>query len=264
MGIVNVTPDSFFSDSRTPDIGTALAQASRCIAAGAAILDIGAESTRPGAVPVDAQTEIARIVPLVRAVRAQFPNIRISIDTYKAAVAEAALAAGADIINDVSALSFDKDMAGVVSSSKAPVILMHMQGTPATMQDDPNYGDAASEVGDHLLERIAFSETNGIDRERIIVDPGIGFGKAFAHNIAILHALPAIKERTARPVLVGLSRKRFIGDITGRTVGERLAGSIGAAVAAAALGADIVRTHDVVETNEALAVADAILNERTA
>ncbi len=264
MGIINVTTDSFFDGSRTPSSGEAIARAAAIIDAGARMIDIGAESTRPGAEPVDAATELSRVIPLVREIRSRFPSILISIDTYKAAVAEESLAAGADIINDVSSLTFDKSMADVVSHSKAPVILMHMKGSPQTMQDDPAYADVVGEVSTYLNERIAHACARGVERERIVVDPGIGFGKTLTHNLALLKSLPQLKEATDRPVLVGLSRKRFIGDITGRATGERLAGSLGAAVAAAALGADIVRTHDVAETREALAVADAILKMKTA
>lgn len=256
MAIVNVTPDSFYDGGRHPDVDTAVADAMAMVEAGADIIDIGGESTRPGATPVSSSEESARVLPVIRSVRRR-TELPISIDTYKATVAQAALAEGADIINDVSALTFDSGMADLVASAKVPVILMHMQGTPATMQLDPRYRDVVAEVRDFLAGRVAFAVERGIERERIIIDPGIGFGKTLDHNLALLRGLPALA-RLGQPLLIGVSRKGFIGKLLDAKAEERLEGSIAAAVAAVLAGADIVRVHDVKATRNAIRVADAI------
>jgi dihydropteroate synthase len=256
MAILNVTPDSFYDGGRHSDVGTAVGDAMAMVEAGADIIDIGGESTRPGATPVSLSEEAGRVLPVIRSLR-RLTNLPISIDTYKAAVAEAALAEGADIVNDVSALTFDSGMADLVASEKVPVILMHMQGTPATMQLDPRYGDVVAEVRDFLATRVAFAAERGIEREKIIIDPGIGFGKTLDHNLALLRDLPALAQ-LGQPLLVGVSRKGFVGKLLDANAEERLEGSIAAAVAAVLAGAHIVRVHDVKATRSAIRVADAI------
>ncbi|MBI4977205.1 MAG: dihydropteroate synthase [Spirochaetes bacterium] len=258
MGIVNVTGDSFYGASRTPAMDEALAAVARFVADGAGIIDIGGESTRPGAETVDEAAERDRVLPLVREVRRVFPHIGISLDTRKASVARAGIAAGADIINDVSAGTYDNAMLAVVGASDAHLILMHMKGTPKDMQASPHYDDVTSEVTRYFDERIAAANTAGIGRERLLLDPGVGFGKTLEHNRTLIGAIPHFKKTFGLPLVAGLSRKRFIGDITGRAVEDRLAGSLGAAVAAMTLGADILRVHDVRETVDAVKVAWAV------
>jgi dihydropteroate synthase len=257
MGIVNVTPDSFYDGGKRFDAQRATADALEMVDSGAEILDVGGESTRPGAEPVPLEEELRRVLPVVRGLRKN-SNVPISIDTYKEAVARAALDAGADIVNDISALRFDPGMAVLVASEKVPVILMHMQGVPRTMQVEPNYRDVVREVQDFLAERIHAAKDAGIPTGRIIVDPGIGFGKTAAHNLALLKDLSSLTS-LGQPLLVGISRKAFIGKILNAAgPEERLEGSLAAAVAAALNGANIVRVHDVSETYRALRVADAI------
>jgi dihydropteroate synthase len=253
MGILNVTPDSFSDGGLyvTPEAALAQVQVSMD---GADILDIGGESTRPGAADVDATTEIARTVPVIAAIRASGDTSLISIDTRKAAVAEAALAAGAGIINDVSALGFDAGMAALVARSAAPVILMHAQGTPQTMQADPRYDDVLLDVYDVLAFRIDAAVAAGIARDRITIDPGIGFGKTLAHNLALLQRL-SLFHSLGCPILLGASRKRFIGTISGTDAPDaRMPGSLAVALAGIAQGVQMVRVHDVAETRAALAL----------
>ena len=256
MGILNITPDSFYDGGRRPEAGKAVADAMAMVEAGADIIDIGGESTRPGANPVSLDDELARVLPVVRSLR-RLTQLPISIDTYKAGVAEAALAEGADVINDVSALTFDAGMADLVASEKVPVVLMHMQGTPRTMQVDPRYDDVVVEVRDFLARRVEFAVERGIERDKIIDDPGIGFGKTLAHNLTLLRELPALA-RLGAPLLVGVSRKGFIGRLLGAAAEDRLEGSLAAAVIAVLGGAHIVRVHDVTATRDAVRVADAI------
>lgn len=257
MGIVNLTPDSFsdggrFSGARAVDHARAM------VADGADILDLGGESTRPGAAEVPAPEEIARTEPVIRALRAAGVTVPISIDTRKAAVAQAALAAGASMVNDVSALTHDPDLGAVVAEWGVPVVLMHAQGSPETMQNAPIYTDVVAEVCAHLADRIAAAQAMGIARDRIVIDPGLGFGKTLAHNLALLRGLPALADLGA-PVLVGASRKSFIGALTGVAQPDaRLAGSLAAALHAAQAGAAILRVHDVAETKQALAVWRAL------
>ena len=257
MGIVNVTPDSFYDGGKRFETRRAIADALEMVNSGAEILDVGGESTRPGAQPVPLEEELRRVLPLVRELRKN-SSVPISIDTYKEAVARAALDAGADIVNDISALRFDPAMAVLVATEKVPVILMHMQGVPRTMQVEPHYQDVVREVQDFLAERLRAAKEAGIASGRIIVDPGIGFGKTATHNLALLKALRSFTS-LGQPLLVGISRKAFIGKIL-NTAGpeERLEGSLAAAVTAALSGANIVRVHDVSETYRALRVADAI------
>ena len=257
MGIVNVTPDSFYDGGKRFDTERATADALEMVDFGAEILDVGGESTRPGAEPVLLEEELRRVIPVVRELRKN-SNVPISIDTYKEVVARAALDAGADIVNDISALRFDPAMAVLIASEKVPVILMHMQGVPRTMQVEPHYQDVVREVQDFLAERISVAKKAGIPTERIIVDPGIGFGKTAAHNLALLKDLGSLNS-LGQPLLVGISRKAFIGKILNAAgPEERLEGSLAAAVAAALSGANIVRVHDVGETYRALRVVDAI------
>jgi len=250
MGILNVTPDSFSDGGRHQAFAPALAHARRMLADGADIVDIGGESTRPGAGAVPEEIELQRVIPLVEALARE--GAIVSVDTMKAGVMHAAIAAGAAMINDVRALSAPGTM-DVVAASDAAVCLMHMQGTPQTMQDDPQYEDVVAEVADYLATRAKACEAAGIAHERIAVDPGFGFGKTVAHNLALLRALPALAG-AGFPVVAGLSRKATLGVLTGRPAGDRMAASIAAALAAVAHGAAIVRVHDVRETVDALAV----------
>lgn len=247
MGILNVTPDSFSDGGEFIDPLAAVSQALKMIDQGADIIDIGGESTRPGAQPVSEADEIRRTIPVIEKVREQ-SDIPISIDTTKSQVAIQAVAAGADIINDVSALSADPAMAATAADSGAGVVLMHMRGTPRTMQENPVYKDVVDEVCTYLKARGDFAEDHGVARERIVVDPGIGFGKTTEHNLALLRSLPRLAQ-TDYPILIGASRKRFIGEITGKTVpATRTAGSLGAAAWAITCGAHILRVHDVLDT----------------
>ncbi|MBD3404436.1 dihydropteroate synthase [candidate division GN15 bacterium] len=263
MGVLNVTPDSFSDGGQYFDADAAVERGLIMQAAGADILDIGGESTRPGAEPVDEAEEIRRVLPVIEAIRKQTDTAVISIDTYKAGVASAALEAGTDIVNDISALRFDTAMVEVLRRFSAPVVLMHMLGEPRTMQKKPNYDNCVREIGEFFDERVAFAESHGIDRSRLILDPGIGFGKRLADNLDILANLREFK-RFGLPLLVGASRKRFIEMIHAGAdrADDRLGGSIAAAVMAVANGADIVRVHDVAETVEALKVVQAIRTTR--
>lgn len=263
MGIVNVTPDSFSDGGRYLDPGEALAHARRLIAAGADILDIGAESTRPGAEPVGEDEEIARAVPLIAAIRAE-SDVAISIDTMKPQVARAAAAAGASIWNDVAALRFSPDAPQVAAELGCDVVLMHMQGEPRTMQADPQYRDVVAEVRAFLAERAQAAMAAGVAREKIWLDPGIGFGKRLEHNLALLAHLEEIAG-LGFPVLLGVSRKRFVAALdpaAGQASDARLAGSLAAALAGVQAGAGALRVHDVVETVQALKVWDAIAAAR--
>lgn len=255
MGILNVTPDSFSDGGKFLAVETAVAHALQMAADGADIIDVGGESTRPGARPVPAEEETARTVPVIRMLRERTDAL-ISIDTRKAEVARAALAAGADIINDVSALS-DPGMAELAAETGAGVVLMHMQGSPETMQAAPRYGDVTAEVRAFLEERMALAAAQGVAAEQIALDPGIGFGKTDAHNIALLNGIPALAA-AGRPVLIGASRKGFIGRLLGREADERLAGSLAAAVYAALRGAHVLRVHDVKESCDAARLVDRL------
>jgi dihydropteroate synthase len=257
MGIINVTPDSFYDGGKRFDSARAAADGFDMIASGAEILDIGGESTRPGAQPVSLDEELRRVLPVIRELR-KVSRVPISVDTYKEAVARAALDVGADIVNDISALRFDPGMAELVAGEGVPIILMHMQGEPRTMQREPHYGDVVREVREFLAERARSANQAGIAQEQIIIDPGIGFGKTLAHNLALLKNLQSLKS-VGQPLLIGVSRKAFIGKILSAAAPEeRLEGSLAAAVAAALSGANILRVHDVSETVRAVRVADAI------
>lgn len=260
MGILNVTPDSFSGDGALAAAGdpvaAALAQAEAMLAAGADILDIGGESTRPGAAPVPPEEECRRILPVIHALAGRAV---VSVDTRNAPTMQAALAAGARIVNDVSALRHDPASPGVVAEAGAAVVLMHMLGDdPRRMQQDPRYGDVALEVAGFLAERLAVAEAAGIPRARIALDPGIGFGKTLAHNLALLERLPLLLGLGC-PVLAGASRKGFVGRLSGAAeAGQRVPGSLAAALFAAARGAAILRVHDVAETVQALRVWRAL------
>ncbi|ATQ44849.1 dihydropteroate synthase [Caulobacter mirabilis] len=258
MGIVNVTPDSFSDGGRFIGHGEALTHARRLIAEGADLLDIGGESTRPGAAPVDETEEIARTAPLITAIRAE-SDIPISIDTMKPAVARAAATAGATIWNDVAALRFSPDAPAVAAELGCEVILMHMLGEPRTMQDAPRYDDVVGEVEAFLLDRAAVAEAAGVARAKIWLDPGIGFGKTVAHNLALLAALPRLCGH-GYPLLLGASRKRFIAGIdpTATEATDRLGGSIAVHLHGARAGAAAVRVHDVREMVQALKVQAAV------
>lgn len=252
MGIVNVTPDSFSDGGAYADSNEAAFAGADMATAGAAILDVGGESTRPGAKTVWEGDEIERVLPVVQRLTAG--GNAVSIDTRKAAVAEAALGAGARLVNDVSAMTYDPRMAEIVAGTDAPVVLMHHQGDPQTMQDDPRYKDVLIDVFHWLEERIARGEAAGIARERILVDPGIGFGKTIAHNLALLNGL-ALFHGLGCPILLGASRKRMIGALSNEApTDRRLAGSIALALKAAEQGAQVIRVHDVPETIQALKV----------
>ncbi len=259
MGIVNVTPDSFSDGGRFLSPQAAVDQGLRLLDEGADILDVGGESTRPGAEPVPAEEEQARVLPVIRGILARRPGAVVSIDTYKAAVAAAALEAGAQIVNDVTALRGDADMAALVAQRGAGLVLMHMRGEPRTMQKDPRYDDVVAEVTAFLQRQAQAAQEAGVAREAIVVDPGIGFGKNLEHNLALIRHLGSLRA-LGYPVLLGASRKTFIGQLTGREQPrDRLWGTLGAHVVGAALGADIVRVHDVAPLKEALVVTDAIL-----
>jgi len=256
MGILNVTPDSFYEGSRRPNPVAAIAAGVAIAAAGADIIDVGGESSRPGAPAVSEDEELNRVLPVVRGLRREIA-LPISIDTYKSSTARAALDAGADIVNDISALRFDPVMISLAAAEKVPVVLMHMQGTPRTMQVEPRYQDVTREVRDFLAMQLYEALDAGIAAESIILDPGIGFGKTIEHNLQLLRGLPALTA-LGQPLLIGVSRKAFIGKILGLDSADRLEGSLAAAVAAALAGANVVRVHDVAETTKAIRVADAI------
>jgi len=253
VGIVNATSDSFFEGSRFASVSAAVEEALRMEEEGADAIDVGGESSRPGAVPVPADVETARVVPIVQGIRKR-SDILLSVDTTKAAVAEEALAAGATIVNDISALRSDPAMAEVVAARRAHIILMHMQGTPTTMQVKPEYGSVVDEVRAFLAARIEAAEAAGIARDRVIVDPGIGFGKRLVHNLELLRSIGRFADLGA-PVMVGASRKSFLGEILGLPVEERLEGTLAVHAVAVAGGADLVRVHDVKEGRRAADVA---------
>jgi dihydropteroate synthase len=260
MGIVNVTPDSFSDGGRFAESAAAIAHGERLVEEGAAIVDVGGESTRPGSAPVAIGDELRRVVPVIEGLRdALGPGVPISIDTTKADVARVALDAGATIVNDVTALRGDPGMAPLVAEAGCPLCLMHMLGEPRTMQDDPRYGDVVSEVCAFLEERLAAAVAAGVAEEAVLLDPGIGFGKTLEHNLALLAALDRIVA-LGRPVVLGASRKRFLGAVLGiEQADRRVAGTVATTVLGLTQGAAVFRVHDVRENAEALAVARAIV-----
>jgi len=260
MGIVNVTPDSFSDGGQWLDHDDAIAHGRDLVAEGAAILDIGGESTRPGAQPVAADEERRRVVPVIEALRGG--GAQLSIDTTKRVVAEEALAAGATLVNDVSALRFDPELAGLVADAGCDVCLMHMLGEPRTMQHEPRYDDVVDDVKAFLEERLAHATGEGIAEERVLLDPGIGFGKTVEHNLELLRRLDELVA-LGRPLVVGTSRKSFLGRLTGRDIAsERVAGTVATNVLALERGATVFRVHDVAPNVEALTVAGATLRRR--
>jgi dihydropteroate synthase len=256
MGIVNVTPDSFSDGGRYLDPAAAVAQGHALERQGAAMLDIGGESTRPGAAPVSADDELGRVLPVIEGLVSAGVRARLSIDTSKASVAQAALRAGATLVNDVTALRHDPEMVAVVAESEADCCLMHMLGEPRTMQRGPRYDDVVSEVKAFLEQRMAFALGQGIPELRILLDPGIGFGKTLQHNLELLRRLDELVA-LGRPVVIGTSRKSFLGRISGRDVDDRLAGTIATNVLAYERGARVFRVHDVGPVHDALAVTAA-------
>ncbi len=261
MGILNCTPDSFSDGGRFAGPRDAIEAGLRMAEEGADFLDIGGESSRPGAESVPVPEEIRRVVPVIGGLRAAGCALPISVDTCKAGVARAALEAGADIVNDIRALA-DPGMAGIVRAFGAGIVLMHMRGEPRTMQADPRYADVLAEVGSFLGARAAVARSAGIPDDAIVLDPGIGFGKTAEHNWTLLEGFTRMGA-PARPWLLGVSRKRFIGDLTGRPAGDRRAGSLAAAVWAVLRGAAIIRAHDVKETCDGVRMADRMRAEGT-
>jgi len=255
MGILNVTPDSFSDGGRYADAGEAVRRAEQMAAAGADIIDVGGESTRPGAQAVSIDEELERVIPVIEGITGSC-DVPVSIDTSKAGVMQQAVRAGARLINDVCALAMPGSLQAAVDA-QVPVCLMHMQGRPRTMQDNPHYDDVVSEVHAYLEARVRECTAAGIDRRSILVDPGIGFGKSLQHNLLLLRHIDRLADLGAG-VVVGVSRKSMLGTLTGRPVAERLAAGIGAAVYAALRGAAIIRTHDVAETVDALSVVHAL------
>lgn len=268
MGIVNVTPDSFSDGGQFLDAERAIAHGRELVAEGADILDVGGESTRPGSEGVSAAEEIRRVIPVIEALagdgREAAANgdrgpVPISIDTSKAAVAEAALGAGAEIVNDVTALRADPELGALCAGRGCELVLAHMLGEPRTMQDDPRYDEVVDDVKAFLSERIEVAVAAGVDVERIWVDPGIGFGKTVEHNLELTRRLGEFRE-LGRPILYGSSRKSFIGTLTGAEIGDRVGGTIASNVIALANGAEVLRVHDVAPMRQALTVAEAILD----
>jgi len=259
VGIVNVTPDSFSDGGIFLDPSAACDQAFRLVSEGADIIDIGGESTRPGSDPVSPEEELNRIVPVLETLRKYNFDKPISIDTRRLTVAERAVELGATIVNDVTALRYDPDLAGFIAQNDLGVVLMHMQGSPKSMQAEPHYDDVIREIGEFFRERIDYATSEGISRERIALDPGIGFGKLLEHNLSILKSTHDWLD-LGRPVLIGPSRKRFIGELLGVEPPERVYGTIGACVASLYAGARIFRVHDVRPVKQALDVAYRILS----
>ncbi len=250
MGIVNVTPDSFSDGGQFLQTQSAVAHALQLFEEGADFLDIGGESTRPGADPISIEEELKRVVPVVEALSGKV-SIPISIDTTKAEVARACLSAGAEIINDISGLTFDEQMPETCRTTDAGIICMHIQGTPQTMQDKPHYENCVQEIEEWLQARLSKLKEQGIDPTRLVLDPGIGFGKTAEHNLEILSSIPQLR-KSGRPVLIGHSRKRFLKKVLNRAMEERLAGTIGVSIALAEQQTDIIRVHDVAAINDAL------------
>ena len=256
MGILNVTPDSFSDGGRFFSTSSIGAQIDTMMKSGADIIDVGGESTRPFAEPVSIEDELGRVLPAIRQIRER-STIPISIDTTKAEVARKALDEGADIVNDISALRFDRNMISLIRENEVPVIIMHMQGAPSDMQVDPHYDDVVVDIKDFFKERIAWAEENGVSGKRFIIDPGIGFGKTVEHNLSILKRVAEFSELGC-PVLIGHSRKSFIGKLLNTEVGERDVATAAVSALCAVKGVSILRVHDVKKTVEAVRLAEAI------
>ncbi len=256
MGVLNVTPDSFSDGASHMDTGVAVDRAMKMEEEGASIIDVGGESSRPGASPVTEDEEMMRVVPVIRELRKRCGAV-ISVDTRKSEVARIALSEGADLINDITALGGDARMAEIISRAGAGVVLMHMKGTPSDMQDAPVYGDVVGDIMSCLSKAVGLAERSGIDPKKIFVDPGIGFGKTIEHNLVLLKYLRRFRE-LGKPVLVGTSRKSFIGEITGKDVKERVFGTAASVAVSVMNGADVVRVHDVAQMRDVVMVMDAI------
>lgn len=257
MGILNVTPDSFSDGGRCFDRAAAIQRGARMLEEGADILDIGGESTRPGADPVSEAEELSRVLPVIRGLRERFPDVLLSIDTSKLRVAEASLEAGADIVNDVTAGRADAGILELVARTGAGLVLMHMQGMPRTMQVDPRYENVLSEVYGFFAERMKAAGAAGVHPSQIVLDPGIGFGKTLQHNLELIAGLESFKTLGC-PLLLGVSRKRWLGELTGRAVEERLAASLGGAAVCVSRGANILRVHDVIESCDLVKIIDMV------
>ncbi len=260
MGILNVTPDSFSDGGRFTQLEAAISQARQLVADGADLLDIGGESTRPDAQPVTELEELRRVIPVIEALRGQI-SVPISVDTTKSEVARQAIAAGAAIVNDISGLTFDNAMPRVCADAGVGVIAMHIRGTPQTMQQSPQYQNVVEEVRTFLGRRLDELQAAGIRRESFVIDPGIGFGKTAQHNLDLLAAIPRLRD-LGRPVLIGHSRKRFLSKVLGRPVEERSLGTAGVSVAAIALGADILRLHEVTPSRDCWLAWQAVMQAR--
>ncbi|HOJ70353.1 MAG TPA: dihydropteroate synthase [Syntrophorhabdaceae bacterium] len=257
MGILNVTPDSFFDGGQYLNIEDALRHAMRMVEDGADIIDVGGESTRPFSDPVDAHEELKRVIPVIEAIRSR-SDVIISIDTYKSEVAEKACDAGAEIVNDISGLGFDSNMADTIARMGAYVVIMHIKGTPRDMQTNPYYDDVVSEIKGYFQERIALAESKGIKRDKIILDPGIGFGKRVEDNLRIIKGLGSFKD-LGMPILIGTSMKSFIGKVTETELDERTEGTLASIAISVWNGADIVRVHDIKKANKVLKLVDAVM-----
>jgi dihydropteroate synthase len=260
MGILNVTPDSFSDGGQYPDVNSALEAALTMANEGADIIDIGGESTRPGAEPIALETELNRVIPVIEAIR-KHSNIPISIDTYKSVVAEKALQTGADMVNDISGLRFDPEMAAKIKKYNAALVIMHMQGKPRNMQDNPTYQNLVDEILHFLNDSVQLAISSGINRNQIIIDPGIGFGKSVEDNYRLIRYLREFQS-LGQPILIGLSRKSFIGKLLDLPVDQRLEGSLASLAAAILNGADFVRVHDVKESARAVKVIDSIIGKK--
>lgn len=256
MGVVNITPDSFYDGGRYFDMEAAVDRIFELVSNGTSIIDIGGESSRPNAFPVSTEEELGRILPVIRVVRGKI-SVPISVDTYKSAVARIVLEEGVDIINDISALRFDPLLPEVIAEHKAGVILMHMQGVPRNMQDNPYYDDVVKEIRDFLRERIEFAVSCGISEENIMIDPGIGFGKRLEDNLLIFKNIDSFK-KLDRPLLIGPSRKTFIGEITGKDPGDRIFGTAGVIAYCALKGIDLIRVHDIPKMMDVIDMVHAI------
>jgi dihydropteroate synthase len=263
MGVLNVTPDSFSDGGKFLDVDSALRQGCLMAAQGADILDVGGESTRPGSEPVSVDEELARVVPVIRALRKALPDILLSVDSSKGLVAEAALAAGADILNDVTACRSSPEIFDLAANSGAGLVLMHMQGLPQSMQRAPQYEDILIEVNAFFQERILCAQAAGVDVSQIVLDPGIGFGKTLIHNLELIAGLGFFLPLGC-PLLLGVSRKRWLGELTGRDVDDRLAASLGGAAACMSRGANILRVHDVIESCDLVKIIDKVNQTRPA
>lgn len=263
MGVLNVTPDSFSDGGKFLDVDSALRQGCLMAAQGADILDVGGESTRPGSEPVSVDEELARVVPVIRALRKALPDILLSVDSSKGLVAEAALAAGADILNDVTACRSSPEIFDLAANSGAGLVLMHMQGLPQSMQRAPQYEDILIEVNAFFQERILCAQAAGVDVSQIVLDPGIGFGKTLIHNLELIAGLGFFLPLGC-PLLLGVSRKRWLGELTGRDVDDRLAASLGGAAACMSRDANILRVHDVIESCDLVKIIDKVNQTRPA